>query len=134
MEAVSGDDRYAGLSRASEAPPAVESAGTLTAETVRGWLDEMWQPRRPVIQWGHRDLLADLPPVAVAGHCGAVLFAPDDRARQAVRLECIARRIPLHPVHAAYLNAAVQGPAPLRCELEEHPAGTWHREGRAWWK
>lgn len=130
---MSEDDSWAGFIQSCEAPPAVEGAGTLTAETMRRWLDEMLQPRRPVIPWGYRDLLEDLPQEPEAGHCRAVLFAPDDRVRQAVKRELITRGIAVHPVHAAWLDAPVQGPAPLRCALGEHPAGTWHWDGRSVW-
>ncbi len=134
MEAVEPVSGWGAFIQSCEAPPTVESAGTLTAETMRRWLDEMWQPRRPVIPRGYRDLPEDLPQEPEAGHCGAVLFAPDDRLRRAAKAEVIARRIPLHPVHAARLDAPIQGPTPLRCALGEHAEGTWHREGRTWWK
>ena len=49
MEAVSGDDSWAAFLSSCESPPSVEGAGTLTAETMRRWLDGLWQPRRPVI-------------------------------------------------------------------------------------
>ena len=131
---MSDDGGWGDFLRSCEAPPAVEGAGTLTAETMRRWLDELWQPRRPVIPWGHRDLLEDLQQEPGAGRCRAVLFAPDDRLREAVKWELIERGIAVHPVEAAYLNSPVQGPTPLRCELDEHPAGTWHREGRTWFR
>jgi hypothetical protein len=130
---VSEDDWGAFL-RSCEQPPAVESAGPLTAGTMRRWLDELWQPRRPVIPRGHRDLLEDLLPEPGAGYCRAVLLAPDDSLGRALRAELSMRGIAVHPAEAAYLNSPVQGPTPLRCELDEHPAGTWHRDGRTWFQ
>jgi hypothetical protein len=131
---VSGDGGWGGFLRSCEAPPAVESAGTLTAETVRRWLDELWQPKRSPLRLSRVETGDDCPPEPRPQRCRAVALAPDDSLRQAVKAEVIARCIPLHPVHAAYLNADVQGPSPLRCELEEHPAGTWHRDGRTWFR
>jgi hypothetical protein len=66
--------------------------------------------------------------------CRAVCFAPDTRLKDALKWACIADRIAVSPVDAAYLNSPVLGPTPLRCELDEHPAGTWHREGRTWFR
>lgn len=65
--------------------------------------------------------------------CQAVLFSPDESVKNAFRDELIMRRIPVHPGHVAYFDHA-QGPAPIGCELDEHPEGTWHRDGRTWWR
>lgn len=134
---MSGDDGYAGFLRSCESPPAVEPAGTLTAETVPRWLYEArkaWKPLPSPLRLRPSEMDDDFPPEPRPQQCRAVALAPDDSLRQAVKAEVIARCIPLHPVHADYLNGLVQGPAPLRCELEEHEAGTWHRDGRTWFR
>lgn len=108
-------------------------AGTLTLARFERWLEELWALGR----WPSAREADDYAARAVVPtdpFCGAALFAPDDRVRQAVKWELIERGIAVHPAEAAYLNSPVQGPAPPQCELEEHEAGTWHREGRTWWK
>ena len=94
--------------------PALGVGGTLTPEMLARAMEEAARParyeplpRRPVLPWGYRDLLEDF---AESWLCPARLFEPD-----------------------RYLGP-VQGPAPLRCELEPHPEGTWHRDGRTWWR
>jgi hypothetical protein len=89
--------------------------GTLTPEMLARALEEERRPARadplpprPVLPWGYRDLLEDF---AAGWLCPVRLFAPDP-----------------------YCGPPVQGPAPLRCELEPHPEGTWHRDGRTWWR
>ena len=115
--------------------PIPEPAGELTQERLRRMFDGIWNARRPVIPWGHRDLLADLPPKPVGLRCGAVLFAPDESLKNAIRWERITRDVAVSPVEAAWLNSPDQGPAPLRCALPEHPAGSWHWDGQGtWWK
>jgi hypothetical protein len=46
--------------------------------------------------------------------CPAVLFAPRKSLATLVR--------------------PVQGPSPLACVREPHQEGTWHRDGRTWWR
>jgi hypothetical protein len=62
-----------------------------------------------------------------------VLFAPDERVKQAIRAEAVARRLPVSPLDAAWLNSPDQGPAPLACAREPHPEGTWHHDGKGTW-
>jgi hypothetical protein len=66
--------------------------------------------------------------------CQAVCLAPDARLKDALKWGCITQGIAVYPVEAAYLNSPVLGPAPLRCELEPHAEGTWHRDGRTWFR
>ena len=99
------------------------NAGELTSAMVRRALDGLWAA-------GFTSARA-LPPGAgycpepARPMCPAVLFPLPPRPP--VPSE------PVHPAYIAYFDPS-QGPAPLWCELEEHPAGTWHREGRTWWK
>lgn len=114
--------------------PIPEPAGELIPQRLGRMFDEMWSPRRQVVPWGHRDLLADLPPRPGPGRCGRTLFAPDESLKNAIRWECLTRDVAVSPVEAAWLNSPDQGPTPLRCELEPHPEGTWHRDGSTWFR
>jgi hypothetical protein len=86
-------------------------------------LDEMWNPPTPPAR------VPDVPDP----FCKASLFELDDSLRNAIRLEIITWGIAVHPVEAAFLNAPVQGPAPLRCALLPHPDSPWHWDGQGTW-
>jgi hypothetical protein len=108
-------------------------AGTLTLAAFERWLDELWRPGRwPAARESDEYAArAVLPPDPF---CQAVLFAPEDGLRQAMRLEIIMQQGAVDPFTAEYLESPVQGPVPLRCELEPHPEGTWHRDDRTWFR
>lgn len=109
-----------------------EKGGTLTPEAVRQSLDALWNgPRHdPARFTGLRSMIGGKSPLA----CGAALFAPDESLVNAVRAELILTGTAVHPLEAAWLNAPVQGPAPLECAREPHPCSLWHWDGRGtWW-
>ncbi len=98
--------------------PVPGTGGTLTPEILERALDEMWHPRRPVLPWGHRDLLEDLPQEPQPELCHAMLFTPRESLASFA--------------FPGYFSP-VQGPAPLACALEPHPEGTWHHDGKGTW-
>jgi hypothetical protein len=113
-------------------PEITAPAGTLTLAQFERWLDELWAAGRwpSARESDEYAARAALPPDPF---CQAVLFAPDESVKVAFRNELIMNRIPVHPSQAVYFDPA-QGPTPLRCELEPHPEGTWHRDGRTWFR
>lgn len=109
------------------------NGGELTPEGIRTALDATWKPRFPVLPYGWKRIPLGKPPSPLA--CEAELFAPDDSLRLATKAWLIATDTPVHPLHAAWLNAPVQGPAPLACAREPHPDSPWHWDGRGtWWR
>jgi|HubBroStandDraft_4_1064222.scaffolds.fasta_scaffold113563_2 hypothetical protein len=103
-----------------------ESGGELTPAMISRALDEMWNPPPRALPPAARLL----PP----WFCGAALFAPDESLMLAVKYELIARRTPVHPLHAVHF-VPQQGPAPLSCEREPHPDSPWHWDGTGtWWR
>lgn len=108
--------------------------GTLTPEIIRRSLDYLWsqqrEQRNPARFTGLRSMLALKSPLA----CGDTLFAPIPGMSDMLKAELIATGTPVHPLHAAWLNSPVQGPAPLECAREPHPDSPWHWDGQGtWW-
>ncbi len=109
--------------------------GTLTPGIISRSLDALWNQRReqrdPARFTRLRSMLGGKSPLA----CGTTLFAPDESLVNAIRAEPILTDTPVHPLEAAWLNAPVQGPAPLECAREPHPDSPWHWDGRGtWWR
>lgn len=110
------------------------NGGELTPETISRSLDALWNMPRREPEFPP-ELLVLRAAEAALRPCRATLFEPDDRIRQAVIGELIATGTPVHPREAAWLNAPVQGPAPLACAREPHPDSPWHWDGRGtWWR
>lgn len=112
-----------------------DTGGTLTPAMISRALDDLWtgqrESRLPGRFAGLLPMIKGRSPLA----CGAELFAPDELLVNAVKAELILAGTLVHPLEAAWLNAPVQGPAPLACAREPHPDSPLHWDGHGtWWR